>query len=100
MLVWSQSYDRELQRQRCEKIYISSAVKIYNAKKPTWCVLKTKIFPSTLKNAPAYHNAGVVIVNSAVVGFSIFPNLVYLDHEKSVNPDRQVIMTNGKRGPL
>jgi hypothetical protein len=31
--------------------------------------LKTKTFNSTLKNAFGYYNAGVVAVNSKVVGF-------------------------------
>jgi hypothetical protein len=47
----SQSYDRELQRQRCKKLQVAL------------CALKPKIFSSTyFENPlqPGYYNAGVV----------------------------------------
>jgi hypothetical protein len=54
----SQSFDRELQHQRCKK---------NTTPQVAYCGLTTKIF-SSMKNALAYYSAG--IVNSEVVGLA------------------------------
>jgi hypothetical protein len=57
MLNWTQSYDRELQRQRCK-----------NLQHYEKCILKTKIFSSAFKNVPAHYS--VVVVNKSAIGLA------------------------------
>jgi hypothetical protein len=57
----SQSYDRELQRQRC---------KFYNATRSLENFGNKKYFCTVYKNALAYYNSGIVVINSKVVGMA------------------------------
>jgi hypothetical protein len=48
--------------------YNASAVKFYNAGSSLVRFEKKEIFSFTMDNAPAFYNAGVVVVNSKFVG--------------------------------
>jgi hypothetical protein len=59
---WSQSYDREFQRQRCKKISNATSRLVRFDDKNTFLHYE--------KNALAYFYAGFVEVNSEVVGWA------------------------------
>jgi hypothetical protein len=59
---WTQSYNRELQRQRCKNLQ-----EHFLQHQPFWNQI---IFSSTLKNAPAYYSAGLEAINSKFAGLA------------------------------